>query len=255
VIRLGLLLLAALLAAPAAAQESVVTGLSTDNIAITADFDGSEIFVFGAVRRDAPAPAEAGQLDIVITLKGPVEPLVVRRKERVVGIFVNTAAVRVSRAPSFYAIGTTRPLDAILSETERLRWAIGLDQAVRRVGGHATITDTSPFAEAVVRVKEGNGLYADLEGEVQLTEQTLFQAHFAMPSNIVEGPYLAEFFLIRNREVIYAGSTTVTVEKAGLERWIYNLAHQRPLAYGALAIALALFSGWAAAAAFRFARR
>jgi uncharacterized protein (TIGR02186 family) len=254
-----LLLLAALVAAgfgaPAAAQESVVTGLSTDNIAITATFDGSEIFVFGAIRREGPTPEAAGPLDIILTLKGPVEPLVVRRKERVLGIWVNTAAVRVSRAPSYYAIATTRPVDEILSETERLRWGIGVDQAVRRVGGHATITDTSPFAEAVVRIKADDGLYTDLERGVRLTEETLFQAHFAMPSNIVEGPYLAEFFLVRDRAVIYAGSTTVTVEKAGLERWIYNLAHQRPLAYGVLSIALALSAGWLAAVAFRLARR
>ena len=45
----------ALLAAPVAAQE-LVTGISTENIALTANFTGSEVLVFGAIRRDAPIP-------------------------------------------------------------------------------------------------------------------------------------------------------------------------------------------------------
>jgi uncharacterized protein (TIGR02186 family) len=195
----ALAFLAALLASPAIAQESVVTGLSTDNIAITADFDGSEIFVFGAVRRDGPGPVAEGPLDIIITLKGPPQPLMVRRKERVAGVWVNTQGVRVAQAPSFYAVAATRAVEDILSQTERLRYGIGMEQAVRRVGGHPTITDTSPFADAVVRIRERNGLYAVLDGGVRLIEDTLFQAHFALPANLVEGQYLAEFFLVRER--------------------------------------------------------
>jgi uncharacterized protein (TIGR02186 family) len=240
---------------PAAAQETVVTGISTDNIALTADFDGSEVFVFGAIRREGPIPEEAGALDIVITLSGPERPLWVRRKERRFGIWMNTEAVRIARAPSFYAVAATRPVREILTATERLRWGIGLDQAVRRVGGHPTITDTSPFADAVVRIKEGQGLYAQMDGEVRLVEETLFQTNFVLPANLVEGTYLAEFFLVRDRAVIHSGATTITVEKAGIERWIFNMSREQPLAYGALAVGVALLTGWLAAFAFRLVRR
>ena len=69
--RAALILVTALLLAPLArAQESVVTGISTESIALTANYDGSEIFVFGAVRRDAPIPEDMPPLGIVITLKG-----------------------------------------------------------------------------------------------------------------------------------------------------------------------------------------
>lgn len=244
-----------LLVPVAAAQETVITGISTDNIALTADFDGSEIFVFGAVRRDSPAPPDAGPLDIVITIKGPPRPIVVRRKARRFGIWINTEAVRVSQSPSFYAIASTRPLPEILTETERLRYGIGMDQAVRLVGGLATGTNTGPFAEAVVRIRGGQGLYAQIDGGVSLAEETLFQAHFALPANLVEGDYRAEFFLIRARGVIHAGETVITVQKTGIERWIFNLAQNRPLAYGLLSVTLALLAGWIAAAAFRLFRR
>lgn len=249
------LLLALLPALPAAAQESVVTGLSLDSIALTADFDGSEIFVFGAIRRDGPIPPSISPLDIIITIKGPERPVTVRRKERRFGIWVNTEAVNVRGAPSFYAIATTRPLDILLTETERLRHGIGMDQAVRRFGSHPTIKDTRPFAEAVVRIRKSNHLYEQRDDTVLVTEDTLFQTEFELPANIVEGEYEVEFFLVRDQAVTGSGSTGITVEKTGIERWLYNLAQQEPLAYGVLAVFVALLAGWAAAAVFQLARR
>jgi uncharacterized protein (TIGR02186 family) len=252
-LRLGLLLIAA--AAPVKAQETVVTGLATDTIALTADFDGSEVFVFGAVRREGPVPADAGPLDIIITLRGPERPLWVRRKERRFGIWMNTDAVRVRRTPSYYAVASTRPVGEILNELERLRWSIGMDQAVRPIAGHPTIADTTPFTDAIARIMRSEGLYALSDDGVRLMEETLFQATFALPANIVEGSYSAEFFLVRHGAVVDSGLTVITVAKAGLERWIYNLSREQPLAYGGLAVALALATGWLAAGAFRLIRR
>jgi uncharacterized protein (TIGR02186 family) len=252
---LRLVALFVLLAGPLAAQESVVTGLSTSNIALTADFNGSELLVFGAIRRDGPVAPDAAPLDIIITIKGPEGPVTVRRKERRFGIWVNTEAVRIRQAPSFYAIATTRPLADLLTETERLRWGIGMDQAVRRIGGAETIEDTGDFATAVVRLRQADGTYAQLDEAVTLTEDILFQTQFAMPANLVEGDYAAQFFLVRDREVISAGSTTITVEKAGIERWLYNLSRNEPLLYGLGSVLVALAAGWLAAEAFRLARR
>lgn len=248
------LALALALAGPAGGQ-TVVTGVSTEKIALTADFTGSEILVFGAIRRDAPIPPGAAALDVIITLRGPPRTVTVRRRERRFGVWTNGEGVRVREAPSYYAIATTRPLDRILSETEQLRWRIGLDQAVRQVGGHPTLADTAAFTEALVRLRLENGLYARLEGGVTLTEQTLFQARFALPTNLVEGAYATEFFLVSDAEVISGGETTVTVQKAGVGRWLFNLSRERPLAYGLLSVALALAAGWLAAAAFHLARR
>ncbi len=250
-LRLLALLLA--LALPASAQ-TVVTGLSTDNIALTADFQGSEIFVFGAIRREGPPPPGAGPLDIIITIKGPPRAVTVRRKERRFGIWMNTETVTVRQAPSFYAIATTRPLDELLTQTERLRYGIGMDQAVRRIGG-TMIEDPTPFTEALIRLKREDGSYALLSDQVKVAEETLFQTRIEMPANLVEGDYAAEFFLVRDREVISSGATIITVEKAGIERWLYNLSREEPLTYGLMSVALALAAGWLAAAAFRLARR
>lgn len=247
--------LAACLAGPGATQETVVTGISTDKIALTANFTGSEVLVFGAIRRDAPIPVGAAPLDVVITLSGPPRTIIVRRKERRFGIWVNTEGVRVREAPSYYAVASTRPLGDILTETERLRHGIGLDQAVRRVGAHPTLQDTSDFTAAMVRLRQAEGLYAQLDRGVSLAEQTLFQARFALPTNLVEGAYAAQFYLVRDDMVISEGATEIVVQKAGIERWLFNLSRERPLAYGLLAVAVALAAGWLAATVFHFARR
>ena len=253
-LRLALVLVVAL-AAPLAAAESVVTGVSTDNIALNATFNGSELFVFGAVRRDAPPPPDAGPLDVIITVKGPPRTVKVRHKERRLGIWMNTDSLTVRQAPSFYAVATTRPLDDILTETEQLRWQIGMDEAVRRVGGHDTIGDTTPYTDALVRLKERDGSYQQLEDQVRLAEDTLFQTRVEMPANLVEGDYVAQFFLARDRAVISSATTIIRVQKTGIERWLYHRAVQAPLVYGIGSVLLALAAGWAAATAFHLGRR
>jgi len=104
----------------AAAEEQVVLGLSQDRVAITADFDGSEILIFGAIKREAPIP-DGPPLEVIVAVAGPSEPVTVRRKEKKFGIWVNTDSVLVDSAPSFYAVATSAPFNQIISDTEDLR--------------------------------------------------------------------------------------------------------------------------------------
>ena len=92
-------------------------------------------------------------------------------------------------------------------------------------------------------------------GAVQVAEETLFQTRIEMPANLVEGDYAAEFFLVRDHAVINSGETLIRVEKTGIERWLYNMSVDEPLAYGIGSVLLALAAGWVAATAFRLGRR
>lgn len=238
-----------------AASEQAVGGLSQNRVSITAGFDGSEIFVFGAVMREAPIPDGAGPLDVVITVEGPTLPIVVRRKERVFGIWVNTQSADIDEAPSFYAVATTGPLDRILSETERLRHRIGVDKTVRTIGARAQVEDPQSFIDAVVRIRENDALYTRQDDTVDLRQDTLFSTEIVLPANLVEGDYRTRMFLVRDRQVVHVTEQVITVRKDGLERLIYTTAHEQPLLYGVLSLVVALFAGWAASEAFRFLRR
>jgi len=239
--------------APASAQESVVAGLSQHRVAITANFDGTAILIFGAVKRDAPAPKQ-GPLQVIIAVSGPSRSVLVRRKERVFGIWINRSSVRVDSAPSFYAVASTVPLDQAISRTEDLRYKVSIKNMIRSVGAPDNIKDAPEFSKAIVRIRENNGLYLEKAGRVDLMDDTLFDTEIKLPANLVEGDYKARIFLTRDRQVIDTFQTTIPVRKVGMERWIYNMAHKQPLLYGILSLLIAIGAGWLAATIFRLLR-
>ncbi|WP_170327159.1 TIGR02186 family protein [Ruegeria arenilitoris] len=236
-----------------ALDEQVVLGLSQDRVAITATFDGSEILIFGAVKRETPIPP-GPPLEVIVAVAGPSSPVMVRRKARKLGIWVNTDSVLVDLAPSFYAVATSGPLGDILSDTEDLRYRISIERAIRSVGAAMHIRGAQSFADAVVRIREDEGLYSIRENTVAVDEQTLFRTSIAMPADLTEGDYRARIFLTRGREVVSQLETTIDVRKVGLERFLYNLSRQQPVWYGLMSLVIAIAAGWGASTAFRLLR-
>lgn len=243
-----------LLAIPAsAAQETVVLGLSQDRVAITADFNGSEILIFGAVKRETPIPAGA-PLQVIVAVSGPSEPVLVRRKEKKFGIWVNVDSVLVDSAPSFYAVATSAPIDEVITDTEDLRYRISIERAIRSVGAAMHIRGAQSFADAVVRIREHAHLYSIRENTVAVDEQTLFRTSIDMPADLTEGDYVARIFLTREGEVISEFETTIDVRKVGLERILYTMSREQPIFYGLMSLAIAIAAGWGASTAFRLLR-
>ena len=236
-----------------AAAEEVVLGLSKDQVAITTSFDGSDVLVFGAVKREEPINTEE-PLEVVITIEGPSEPLVVRRKEHKFGIWVNTDAVEVDRAPSFYAVATSGPFNDVLSDVEDLRHHVSIDRAIRSVGAPQNITDAESFTEAVIRIRENKGLYQLLENQVALDQQTLFRTRIDMPADLTEGNYTTRILLTRSGAVVADYETVIDVRKVGLERFLFNMSREQPFWYGIMSLIIAVVAGWGASAAFSMLR-
>ena len=111
--------------------ETIVAGLSQNIVSITTDFSGSELLIYGAVKRDAPIPA-GKPLEVIITVQGPSRALTVRRKERRFGIWMNTESVPrckkacrkprtcVKRSPSRRP--STRSASQRMPPTPRIFW-------------------------------------------------------------------------------------------------------------------------------------
>jgi uncharacterized protein (TIGR02186 family) len=232
--------------------ESVVIGMDKEKVAITETFDGSQILVFGAVKRDKPAPI--GDIQIVISIAGPSEPISVHRKSKVLGIWMNTDTVEVDAAPSFYAVATSSDFSSTINDTEDLRYKVSIPRAIRSVGAPMDVLDAASFSDAVIRIRSENGLYQLLENKVNIDEQTLFRTSIDMPADISDGDYTARILLTRNGNVIDEFSTIIDVRKVGLERFLFNMSRENPLAYGLMSIAIAIFAGWAASLLFRFFR-
>jgi uncharacterized protein (TIGR02186 family) len=244
----ALFLLLTALAVPAQA-ENVVLGLSKDTVSISTNFDGSEILIFGAVKREGPIP-DGPELQVVVTVAGPSLPVTVRRKEKRFGIWVNTDSVDVDHAPSFYAVATSAPLREAISDVEDLRHKVSVPRAIRSVGAPANIQNSANFTEALIRIRSDSEVYQLREGDVTVDEQTLFRTAIVMPAALTEGEYATRIFLTRGGSVISVYETTIDVQKVGMERWLYELSRGQPLIYGLMSLAIAIGAGWLASAAF-----
>lgn len=250
--RVILAMILLLVALPLRAEE-VIAGLSQNAVSLTVNYEGSEILIYGAVRRDTALPEDSA-LHVIITIEGPPQPAVVWRKARRVGIWVNTQSQNVRAAPSFYAVATTAPLAEILSADADLTHRISTRLAIFEARNGADRVDQATFTEALIRVRESQGLYQQHDSTIDLQRDTLFSTRLTLPKNIVEGNYAARIFLVRDGAVIDEFETFIEVQKAVLERWLTNLAYDQPFLYGLLALFLAVFFGWGASALFRLIR-
>lgn len=232
--------------------EEIVLGLSRDEVSISATFDGSEILVFGAIKRDGGETLD-GDLGVIVTIAGPDREVTVRRKDKRFGIWVNVESVDIGIAPAFYAVATNLPLDQVLSEREDVATRISTNRAIWAVG--PAESGSKNFTDALIRIRERQGLYQTLEGGVEVTEETLFRTSVSLPAALTEGNYQTEIYLTRGGQIVDLYSTVIPVRKVGLERFLYNLAHDQAIIYGLMSLAIAIAAGWVASAIFSFIRR
>ena len=109
-----------------ASQETVQSDISTRQISIQSNFTGVEILIFGSIDfSDSRTPGE-GTYDVISVVRGPNDPIVVRKKERVAGIWVNGPAKTYGDVPGFYAVLSSRPIRAIASDETLKGLGIGL---------------------------------------------------------------------------------------------------------------------------------
>ncbi|WP_299878280.1 TIGR02186 family protein [uncultured Sulfitobacter sp.] len=250
----ALILALALLTALPAMAEEVVLGLSSDQVSINTSFDGSEILIFGAVKREE-AIVDEPRLQVIITVSGPSEPITVRRKEKRFGIWVNTDALEIDSAPSFYAVSTSTLLGLSLSETEDVRHRVSIPRAIRSVDAPDTISDSESFTEALIRIKSKSNQYQLNEGTISVDEQTLFRTAIELPAALTEGDYQTRIFLTRGGAVVSQYETSIFVRKVGLERWLFTLSRENAFLYGLMSLAIAIAAGWGASAVFSAFRR
>jgi uncharacterized protein (TIGR02186 family) len=246
------LALLTLIAMPAAA-ETIVAGLSQNSVSITTNFDGSEILIYGAIKRDAPSTA-AKPLEVIITVEGPAVPMTIRHKDRQSGIWMNTGAVTVDSAPTFYAVATTGPLSQILKDTDNLRHRITIPRVIRAIGITDEAENASEYVQEFLRLQDEAGIYRQDQGAVELLEQTLFRTDVSLPANLTDGEYRVRIFLTRDGRVVDHQERIIGVRKAGIERFLFNLAQEHPLLSGIAAVLMAVIAGSAASAAFRLIR-
>ena len=237
---LGLLLLVA----PSHAED-VVSGVSQNVIQIRSNYTGSDIVVFGSVENARVAQGR----DIVVVVRGPDQAMTVRRRDRIAGIWVNTDAAQFQGLPSYYFLASTQPVDKIATPQVLARYGVGLQYLYpSQVGSHH---DPRFFLEAARRHLQQLKLYAEAPGDIDFQSENLFSTHVPVPASAPRGQYNVEVYLFRAGQVVSVQSTPLFVDATGLERNLYNMAHNASLLYGLACVFMAMLLGWISSVLFK----
>lgn len=240
---LALVATVAALLAPLPAR-ALVADLSEHLIAITTGFTGDEVVLFGAVEQPG---------DVVVVVRGPSETIVVRRKERFLGIWANRGSARFERAPSYYAVAASRTLSDAASPSILDRHDIGLENLDLNPVEAESMDESEivEFRESLIRRKQDAGTYGIEVEPVVFLGSRLFRTRLAFPDNVPTGQYLVSVYLLSDGNVAAAQTTPLSVRKVGVGAEIFLFAHGRPALYGILAILVAITAGWLASLPFR----
>src|SRR3989344_3547827 len=259
---------AAAVAAPAPDRSEATTGelrvaaaLTDDQLHVDSGFTGASIVLYGAVFNPTPEP-----VDVVVVVRGPDAPVRLVKKTRNMGVWLNSRLLLFEGAPGFYMTASTRPLGDIAEFGQLRRLGVGLDhlrinapeesRTVTRYGVRDVVVsrlgeDYLDWRRAVIRLREAAALYNGDPDGVEFVDEGLFRAEVELPTVAPTGRYFAGVWLFRGGEPVSVSNLTLTVEKVGLERDIYEFAHRRPWSYGILCVVLAAFTGWGASRVVR----
>jgi len=240
----------ALFACVTAHAQELVSGLSTDLIQITSNFNGTDIVLFGAIEPSEDANAAKDQ-DLVVVIRGPPEDMVVRRKAHILGIWVNREQIDLIGMPGYYFLASTRPLDDIASLSTLQRFRLGTANLEGTVRGASSPEEAGAFRAAAIRDRKREHLYWESPTGIDFLSRTLFRARIPVPAAVPAGEYRAEVYLFRGGVVVSAQSSPLFIDKSGFERQVYNFAYQASFAYGFATVLIALFFGWSAFLVFR----
>lgn len=257
--RIFVLLTLTMMFAASAQAAQLVTDLSEHQVRIRSNFTGTQILLFGAIEVNN-ADERAVDRDVVVVVTGPVQPVTVRRKERLAGIWVNNDALTFPKVPGYYAVASSRPLEVTADVALLKREQIGIDNVnfgapvARGIDGDRqilSVDDEKNFVKALIRNKKREKLYNADPGGIVFLGQTLFRATVEIPANVPVGLYTATVFLISDGKVVDAIATPLYIDKSGLERFLYRFAHNDALLYGLIAVLGAAFAGWLGSAVLR----
>ncbi|HXI87848.1 MAG TPA: TIGR02186 family protein, partial [Parvularculaceae bacterium] len=246
--------------APARAADLAI-GLTDDVIEVNASFAGAKVVLFGALTGDNAERSSAEKpYDIVAVIRGPASTFEIRPMIHTGMIWSAGAPIHIRGAPSAFLVRSSRPLADIAPSP--LSDAYRLEASARDLA--AAITPSNPLAAAFVKssgrqviaeaflgAMRAEGLYGEKTDAVSFHKDSLFSIAIDLPPKTPVGDYVVDVYLVEHGKVLSHDSARLAVSKVGIERRIYELAHQRPIAYGLVCVILAAGAGWLAAEALR----
>jgi uncharacterized protein (TIGR02186 family) len=244
-------LAAMLISAPSAAvAERLISSLSSHQVLVSSSFAGAELVLFGSVERDAATVPRQGGYNLVVTVIGPRQTVVTRRKSRVFGIWANAESRTFVGAPSYLAVLSNKPLNEIASLGVQQRLDIGLDNVPLPQTASMQPTDLL-FRDALIELKKKRGLYIEEPNSVTFLTPNLFRASIHLPAEAPVGSYEVEVKLFADGANLARTASALEVVKVGVEQFVASSARDFGFLYGLGTTLMALLTGWFASVVFR----
>jgi uncharacterized protein (TIGR02186 family) len=241
---------AALMCAGSAGAEQLTIALSTSEVKISSNFTGTNITVFGVIQRDAATVSRTTGYQVVTLMLGPPETVVARRKDRILGIWINSASATFLQAPSFYAMNASAPIEQISSEATLRRLGLGFANVTFINEGAQFSPGVREFREAFLRLKQQNGLFYE-EGGIDFFGDSVFRATVRIPANVPVGRYTVLVYLFADNALLARADDRIDISKTGFEQFMFAFAGSQSLLYGVVCVALAVLIGWLGGVIFR----
>ena len=246
--KMALLMLAPLLIG--AESPRLVPDVSQRKIEIIYSFTGAELLLFGAILYPGGrAPSDEAQIAVVV--KGPSEPVLIREKRKIAGMWINADSADFRSVPSFYALASSKPIARIVDPRTAVIYELGIDNLQLSPASGGDPTEDRRFERGLIDLKRRGGYYAETDSGVEISEGVLYRARIAIPARVPVGRYSAETFLIEKGRVIAAATRDIDIDKSGMEAFVAQAAERHSFLYGLFAVALSLALGWLASTIFK----
>ena len=248
-------LLAAIAGTTPAVAERLVTSISRHQVLVNSSFIGTSIVLFGTVEPDTPtARRRSTGYDVVVTVTGPRQTIVERRKERVLGIWTNIGSRSFLNVPSYLAVLSNQPFEQITNAETARQLQLGLADKVfpQQLGNDVgDVARDDPFRTNFIRLKTQHQLYIQRTNGVTLLTPTVFRAEIPLPAEAPIGNYDVDVKVLADSALLTRATSAFEIVKVGFEQFVANAAQEHGLLYGITTAMMAIMTGWFAAVVFR----
>lgn len=214
-------------------KKLIIADISDNKINIDVGFKGAKLLFFGVIEEEG---------DVVVSVTGPRKAFKVRKKEKKMGVWLNSDTKTFFDVPSYYYVASTRPLKELKADNLLRINQVGIKNI--RFAGAEDKEERSDWIDGIVKSMIEAGRYNPEQGLIKLSDKRLFKTELSFSAELVDGQYLVDTLLLKNGNVIAARRSFINVSKSGYGEKIYKLANNNSFLYGLTAVIFALIFGF-----------
>lgn len=224
--------------------KSLVVDLARDHVDISTGFDGADLILYGSFDED--------HSDVAVVIQGPETDMTLRKKERVLGLWMNRYAMVFPNIPGYYDFATSRPLSDLQDEYNAMDQFIGLDSLlIEPIAARHSEEKTEIFKQSLVRKMKKRKLFPEDQGKVEILGDGFFKIVLPLPANMPTGIYQIKTFTLDDGGLQDMATTSLRVAQVGMAAQIHDFSKDHSFFYGLFAVLFAAISGWSANALVR----